>query len=201
VFKVVPSPFWRPIYLKCRETAMGSEADLAKNWKKAVAYFDEFKVTEAHLLAWLDLRSVKDVQRVHVGRLRGLVTAIKDGDTTVEEAFADVSIVTMPQRESATMSPSRNGNGQTPEPPTPDLILTKLQKKETTSGSPYWVVEFSNNVQAITFSTTWGGKLEQWDLAGRAGQPIVFEKVDVHKAAADKHGIEWTYLDDVKPVV
>lgn len=195
VFKVVPSPFWRPIYLKCRELSMGTEQDLQKNWTKALRYFEtELKVTEAHVLAWLRIRSVKEVQRVHVGRLRGLATAIKDGEQTLEEAFADLEIVAMPQRESAAAAAPA---AEPPAEPKPDprpvgLVITRLRKKETTAAPdkparPYWVVEFSSGQQAITFSTTQGAQLEAWALAETS-----LDDLQTHQTG------QWTYLDGVK---
>lgn len=193
IFKVVPSPIWRSIYVTCRELAMGSEKDLQTNWKKAVAHFErELKVTEAHLLAWLGIREAREVQRVHVGRLRGLVTAIREGDTTVEEAFADVKIVEMPQRESA------NGNGrvqpsEVPVPPSPDLI-TRVQKRES-DGRPYWIAEVRGK-SCITFSTTLGADLERWYLDHTPIAELV-----THDKRDEARNIVWTYIDKISPVV
>lgn len=209
IFKVVPSPIWRPVYVKCREMAMGSDKDLLANWKKVVTYFErECLVGEAHLLAWLGIRGTQELQRVHVGRLRGLATAIREGEQSIAEAFADVKIVDMPQRESAAGTVPHPGDlrgssaeretAASPVPPPPDANVLRpadVQKRENPQGRPYWTFAWRGKT-VITFSTTLGAALEQLSMDGT---PI--DEVQTHdKPDANRPGTVWTYLDSIKPM-
>jgi hypothetical protein len=112
IFKVIPSAFWRPIYLKCREVAVGKADTLVSKRTAMLAYFQKMGVDEPRVLATLDLRGVEDIGLEQLATLRGLATAVKEGETTVDEAFPApaASVLTMPQRVSA----------QQPVPPAPD---------------------------------------------------------------------------------
>lgn len=117
--------------------------------------------------------------------------------------------VQQPQRASAVPADVRgaahapsNGNGHPspPRPPAPvvpatpsGLPLKRLQKKETAGGEPYWVMEFGDGAQAITFSTTWGGKLEGWFL-----NHVPLGTPKTHKGTGKN--AQFTYLDDVQPI-
>lgn len=87
VFKVIPSAYWRPVYLKCREVAVGTAETLADRRAKMLAYFQKMGVTNARVFEVLGVPGIEDVTLDHLGTLKGLATAIKDGDTSVDEAF------------------------------------------------------------------------------------------------------------------
>lgn len=87
VFKNIPSAFWRPIYLKCREVAVGTAETLANRRAKLLEYFQKMGVTADRIFGVLGVRGIEDVTLEHLGTLRGMATAIKEGDTTVDEAF------------------------------------------------------------------------------------------------------------------
>jgi len=88
VFKVIPSAFWRPIYLKCREVAVGTSETLGARRVKMLGYFLKMGVTNDRVFAVLGVKGIEDVSLEHIATLKGLATAIKDGDTSVDEAFA-----------------------------------------------------------------------------------------------------------------
>ena len=102
IFKVIPSAFWRPIYVKCREVAVGKADTLVNKRAAMLAYFLKMGATEDRVLGVLGLRGVEDIGLEQLGILRGLATAIKDGETTVDDAFpaAPASVLPMPQRVS-----------------------------------------------------------------------------------------------------
>lgn len=87
VFKVIPSAFWRPIYLKCREVAVGKAETLANKRAKMLAYFQKMGVENVRVFSVLGVRGLEDVTLDHMATLHGLATAIKEGDTSVDEAF------------------------------------------------------------------------------------------------------------------
>lgn len=87
ILKIIPTSFWRPIYLECRKVAIGTAETLANRRAKMLDYFQKMGVTAERVYEVLGVGGVEDITLDHVGTLRGLATAIKDGDTTVDEAF------------------------------------------------------------------------------------------------------------------
>jgi hypothetical protein len=87
VFKVVPMAFVRPVYLKAREVAIGDAQTLSARRQKMVEYFGKMGVSPEKVCAKVGKASVEDVTVDDLAVLIGLSTAIKEGDTTVDEAF------------------------------------------------------------------------------------------------------------------
>jgi len=98
VFKIIPSAFWRPIYEKARTVAVGNAATLATRRAKMLEHFQKLGVEGARVFGLLGVRGVEDVTLEHMETLIGIATAIKEGDTTIDQAFADVPAP--PQRKS-----------------------------------------------------------------------------------------------------
>jgi len=67
---------------------------------KMLGYFQKMGVPEARVLAQLGVHGVEDITLDHLATLKGLATAIKEGDTTVDEAFSAEPIA--PRRASET---------------------------------------------------------------------------------------------------
>lgn len=87
VFKVVPSAFWRPIYLAARKVAVGTAQTLVKRREEMLAYFLKMGVVNQRVFDLIEVKGVEDITLEHMATLRGLATAIKDGETTVDQAF------------------------------------------------------------------------------------------------------------------
>lgn len=87
VFKVVPSAFTREIYLKCREVAVGNAQTLGAKRAAMLEYFQKLGVPPAKVFAMLEVKGVEDITLDHMATLKGLATAIKEGETTVDDAF------------------------------------------------------------------------------------------------------------------
>lgn len=87
VLKGVPKALWEDMYAEARRVIMGDVKTLANRRSAAIAEFQRFGVTPAQLWAKLGVEGVEDVGLDHLVVLRGLLTAIKEGDTTAEEAF------------------------------------------------------------------------------------------------------------------
>lgn len=87
IFKVVPGAFIKPVLDSVRQTAIGDARTLADTRATALDYFHKMGLTDERILATLDRQSVEDIGLEDVATLKGLATAIKDGETTVDEAF------------------------------------------------------------------------------------------------------------------
>ncbi len=88
VFKGVPKAFWDDIYQAARKTIMGDAKTLSTKRADAINYLQKFGATPEMICNTLAVSSVDDIGLEHLVTLRGIATAIKDGDTTVEQAFA-----------------------------------------------------------------------------------------------------------------
>ena len=88
VFKGVPKAFWSDIYEAARKAAVGDIKTIANKRADALAYLQKMGVTQEMVIATLGVAGAEDIGLDEMATLRGLITAIKDGDTTVEQAFA-----------------------------------------------------------------------------------------------------------------
>jgi hypothetical protein len=87
VLKGVPKGFWLPLYEKARKLAGGAEKDAAKNRKAVLDYFAKLGAKEADVLRVAGVKSNSELGPDQIATLRGIATAIKDGDTTAAAAF------------------------------------------------------------------------------------------------------------------
>ncbi len=87
IFKIVPGAYLKPVFEKCKETAVGKAMSLANRRAGVIKRLLQFGVTEDRILYVISRKSIEEVTFDDVAMLIGLGTAIKDGDTTVEEAF------------------------------------------------------------------------------------------------------------------
>jgi len=88
VFKGVPRAFWDDIYEKAKEVVRGDFATLANRRADIFAKCQGFGVSKEQVFSVLGIAGEADLTLDHIVTLRGLLTAIKDGDTTVEQAFS-----------------------------------------------------------------------------------------------------------------
>jgi hypothetical protein len=104
VLKGVPKAFWDDMYMEARKVVMGDVKTLANRRADAVAAFQKFGISPDQICAKLGVAGVQDIGLEHLVVLRGLLTAIKDGDTTPEDAFGS----TAPAQTARTAEPARS---------------------------------------------------------------------------------------------
>lgn len=119
VLQTVPRAYWWPTYLACRKAAVGDQKTLAGRRADALDYFQKMGIERARVFALLGVAGVDDITSEHVLTLVGLATAIKEGDTNIDDAFpvagkgGDGNVVQMPRAK--TSAPPAT----TPAAPTP----------------------------------------------------------------------------------
>lgn len=111
VFKGIPKSYWQPAWEAARKASLGDSKTLATRRLDALAYLQKFGASEAQILGALGVRGVEDITVEHLGVLKGLATALRDGDTTLEQAFpADAisvpSIAAAPAQQAAIAAPA-----------------------------------------------------------------------------------------------
>lgn len=88
ILKGVPKAFWEEMYNAARKTIMGDYKTLNNRRAEALAQFQKFGVSAEKVCYTLEVAGVEDIGLEHLVVLRGILTAIRDGDTTAEMAFA-----------------------------------------------------------------------------------------------------------------
>lgn len=87
VLKVVPKAVTKRVIADVKQVAMGQALDLETSRQRMVDYFSKLGVTEELLLEYLELKKREEIDKERVFELRALANAIKEGTTTVQEAF------------------------------------------------------------------------------------------------------------------
>jgi hypothetical protein len=88
ILKGVPKAFWSDLYDAARSTAIGDSMTLANRRARALKDLQTFGVTPAMIFAYFKIGGEQDITLDHLSTLFGIRTALKEGDTTVEQAFA-----------------------------------------------------------------------------------------------------------------
>ncbi len=124
VFKGVPKAFWVDAYDSARKAVAGDIKTLSARRADAISAFKAMDVTESMILRVLGVKGAQDIGLDELTTLIGIFNAIKEGDTTVEDAFAPKAAATAPQDAGATRTESllnrvkQNGNGSSAPAPT-----------------------------------------------------------------------------------
>ncbi len=88
ILKGVPKAFWSSMYDAARHVIMGDAKTLTNRRADALAYLQKLGATQEMVLNLLGVPGVEEITPEMLVTLRGIATAIRDGDTTVEQAFA-----------------------------------------------------------------------------------------------------------------
>lgn len=87
VFKVVPAALIQDLYEKVKETAKGTAETLVARRDKAMAYFRGLGVKDAQVFEVLQVKGLEDIDLDKLVLLRGMASALKNGEVTLEGIF------------------------------------------------------------------------------------------------------------------
>lgn len=90
IFGVIPMAYVKEIEREARKVAIGDAKTLAAKRADMMAYFAKMGVDIDRLVHAVGKRAIEDVGLEELAILKGTATAIKDGDTSVDEAFPPV---------------------------------------------------------------------------------------------------------------
>ena len=88
ILKGVPKAFWADMYDAAREAAIGNVQTLGARRSRALAVLQKMGVQQETVFTFLKIAGIEDITLEHLGTLFGITTALKEGDTTPEQAFA-----------------------------------------------------------------------------------------------------------------
>lgn len=118
ILKGIPKAFWDDMYQAARQTVMGDFKTLGNRRADALKAFLGYGISPEQIFSKLDVAGIEDIGLEHLVTLRGLLTAIKEGDTTPDQAFAPDSgpEIGMPAaKKMAKENPSDNAIEAKPE--------------------------------------------------------------------------------------
>lgn len=94
VYKVVPYALVQEVYDKAKDVARGTAETLVAKRDKALKYFHDLQVKDTQICEVLDIKKVEDIDLDKLAILRGMVTLIKNGESTIHDLFGpkEVSI-------------------------------------------------------------------------------------------------------------
>jgi len=87
IFKIVPFTYAKDIYEQAKKTAIGDAKTLSSKRESMIQYFGKMGVSKDKIFASLDIKSVDEIGLDQLATLKGFATAIKDGDSTIEQVF------------------------------------------------------------------------------------------------------------------
>ena len=87
VFAGVPRPAWEPVFVKAMQIAAGKSDTLVQRRQAALDHLKTKGVAEEDVLRVLNLKTVSEIGLDELLTLRGILEAVKDGDTTIADAF------------------------------------------------------------------------------------------------------------------
>lgn len=134
ILKVIPTTFWKPVYNACRKVIAGDQQTFAKRRDDALHEFAVMGVTEDRIVAALGVRGKADITGDHLVALAGIQTAIRDGDTTIEDAF-DMTAQTVTQPQAAQRRSQQQGAAGTGDGAAQDRVDAQARSREMPSDS------------------------------------------------------------------
>lgn len=87
VFKCIPMAITRKIQERIKNVMLGDEESFEDVKQKALRYYIDLGITKGQILKLLQRERIEHITREDVFVLRGISTAIADGDTTLASAF------------------------------------------------------------------------------------------------------------------
>lgn len=86
-FRVIPMALVKPVYEAAKRLAIGDGKSLVQRRASSVEHFAKLGISKEQVCKALGVRATDDIQLQHLEILIGYATAIKDGDTSVDEIF------------------------------------------------------------------------------------------------------------------
>lgn len=138
-FQVVPKALCKPIEQAARALINGSAKSFNDRKAAAMQWAQRLNINEARILAALEIQGWDDLTGDHLLTLTGIRTAIRDGDTTIDDAFPDVIAkgkIGQQQPSTKSQTPSEAAGAQTSNPdaapnagPTAEELIRSLVAK------------------------------------------------------------------------
>ncbi len=100
-FKVIPRAVITPALNAARSVSVGETRSLVANRAKVLKRLNQMGVTDDRICAAVGVSSVIEIDEEKLADLIGIGTSIRDGQTTIEEAFPEVGETQKPKTETS----------------------------------------------------------------------------------------------------
>jgi hypothetical protein len=131
MFKVIPGILLRPVYEAARKVAIGDAKTLSDRRVRAVEAFQKMGVPADRVLSSIGKTKIDEVTLEDLETLIGTFTAIKEGSTTIENAFPPVPPKEHKKVEKPDFTPpSDEDRKKEPSPIEQETPATPSQPKE-----------------------------------------------------------------------
>ncbi len=132
ITRVIPKAFWDPIYQEARKVVMGDSQTLSSRRAAALEHLAKFGATEEMIVKKLGVVGIEDITLDHLLVLRGIATAIKEGDTTIEQLFSEPKSETGSQAAAVEEYLRKHNQGEIEHKPekTIDVVVDTTDQKQ-----------------------------------------------------------------------
>lgn len=122
IFKTVPFTYAKQVYEAAKKVAVGGAKTLKERCQQMLEAFSKISVSKEQVLTYLEKISIEEIGLSEIELMIGVFTAIKDGDTTIDQAF--------PSKKGGVEMPK--AKGQKVDMPVADDPCTSEQQKVIT---------------------------------------------------------------------
>ena len=170
VFKVIPAIMIRPVLERCKQIAAG-EGPIEERFQKAAKMFRPWGISEAQLKTWLNRTGVPtaDLADDDIVALRGLFTAVRDGEKTIQEVFSGIDKDGTDRRNQQAeqpasaadqqQKPQRGAPGETKGPLTEEMFTSEEFAALMQVATNHGLVK--NKAQLIGWLSRWTGTKDE----------------------------------------
>lgn len=89
IFKIIPFAYIKDIYEKAKQVSIGKGLTIEKQRERAFESLAKFKLGKDDVLKLMKRKGIEDLTVDDLIDLRGIYTALSDGDTTAEQLLAE----------------------------------------------------------------------------------------------------------------
>ena len=138
VFAVIPSTIVDKVYRAAQEVITGDLSDetkLIQSREKAVKFFnDQYGITEEEVIKLCGKYTINQIGANEIALLRGMMQALRDGDTTVEDLMAPIRNSKEAKSNRLTEMATRAASKKTPAKPAEAQQNTATETVNTETG-------------------------------------------------------------------
>lgn len=135
-FTVVPKALCKSLEAAARQTAIGDATTLAKRRNAVMQWVSKLGIDPARVFAALSVTGEADLGLDELTTLTGIKTAIKDGDTTIDEAFPSLDETTERPKSRAEAAKDALRGGKSDDKPPEDKKHSSSAASATKGGDP-----------------------------------------------------------------
>lgn len=166
-FQVVPRALAKPVEAEVRRVLCGDSKTIERRREAVLNWMSKIGIDSARVWAALGIKGEEDLDADQLERLTGIKTAIKDGDTSLDEAFP--AIDQKPVFEKTREPKAEKTRNVEPQRATPlDGVLNLIKASRTTPDAVLAYVRNEVDIKADSLSdldnSIFTNLINNWDI-------------------------------------